>query len=53
MTRQARKFRGGKKVISRTDPRISLIVKIMFRNCPKFFDLYASIYGNSNSRVPG
>ena len=52
MTIQAEKIRGGKKVISRTDPRISLIVKRLFRFCPKFLDLYASIYGNMCAQHP-
>ncbi len=28
------------------DPRISRIYKILAKICPKFLDLYASIYGN-------
>ncbi len=27
------------------DPRISRIEKILVKNCPKFLDFYASIYG--------
>ncbi len=32
------------------DPGISRIVKILVKFCPKFLDLYASIYGNHIKR---
>jgi hypothetical protein len=35
------------------DPRISRIEKILGKFCPKFLDLYASIYGNYNRHLNG
>jgi hypothetical protein len=33
------------------DPRISRIYKILAIFCPKFLDLYASIYGNHYNTI--
>jgi hypothetical protein len=40
------------KQIKIVDPRISRMIKKSLKICPKFLDLYASIYGNSKTFFP-